>query len=160
MTFKAKFHFKFKIYPILSLWVCSRDKSPLIEVRISKFGPKMHLNTVKVPNGFGIYWPRSSVLFLISNQLLFPNFASLIHLRCFVYIFSEAIASECSTSHMAPHIYWFPKMRTGSRETIYLDILVMRPLEFSQPRLGNWHWILQAAIGFRHIIYASYIEIL
>ena len=25
------------------------------------------------------------------------------------------------------------------RETIYLYILV-RPLEFSQPRLGNWHW--------------------
>ena len=26
------------------------------------------------------------------------------------------------------------------RETVYLYILV-RPLEFSQPRLGNWHWI-------------------
>ena len=45
------------------------------------------------------------------------------------------------------------------RETVYLYILV-RPLEFSQPRLGNWHWILQAAIGFRHIIYASLVEIL
>ena len=45
------------------------------------------------------------------------------------------------------------------RETVYLYILV-RTLEFSQPRLGNWHWILQAAISFRHIIYASPVEIL
>ena len=45
------------------------------------------------------------------------------------------------------------------RETVYLYILV-RPLEFSQPRLSNWHWILQAAIGFRHVIYASLVEIL
>ena len=45
------------------------------------------------------------------------------------------------------------------RETVHLYILV-RPLEFSQPRLGNWHWILQAAIGFRHVIYTSLVEIL
>ena len=43
------------------------------------------------------------------------------------------------------------------REAVYLYILV-RPLESSQPR--NWHWILQAAIGFRHVIYASLVEIL
>ena len=42
---------------------------------------------------------------------------------------------------------------------VYLYILV-RPLEFSQPRLGNWHWILQAVIGFRHVIYASLVVIL
>ena len=45
------------------------------------------------------------------------------------------------------------------RETVYLYILV-RPLGFSLPRLCNWHWILQAAIGFRHIVYASHVEIL
>ena len=45
------------------------------------------------------------------------------------------------------------------RETIYCYILV-RPSEFSQPRLGDWHWILQAAIGFRPIIYTSHVEIL
>ena len=43
-----------------------------------------------------------------------------------------------------------------ARETVYRYILV-RPFESSQPRLGNWLWILQAAIGFRHIIYASFI---
>ena len=45
------------------------------------------------------------------------------------------------------------------RETVYLYILV-RPLEFSQPRVGSWHWILQAAIGFRYVIYASHVKIL
>ena len=68
LTFKVKFNLKVKIYPILSVWVCPRDKSPLIEVRISKFGQKMHLSTVKVPIDFGIDWPWSSVLFLISNR--------------------------------------------------------------------------------------------
>ena len=38
----------YKIYPILCLWVCPPDNSPLIEVRISKFEPKMHLSTVKI----------------------------------------------------------------------------------------------------------------
>ena len=45
-----------------------------------------------------------------------------------------------------------------ARETVFFYILV-RQLEFSQPRLGEWHWILQAATAFRHIIYASIVEI-
>ena len=32
---------------------------------------KMHLSTVRIPIDFGIDWPRSSVVFLISNQLFF-----------------------------------------------------------------------------------------
>ena len=35
---------------------------------------------------WGSDWPRSSVLFFISNQLLFPKFASFINLHCFVFI--------------------------------------------------------------------------
>ena len=81
-----------------------------------------------------------------------PNFASLTHFHR-LYISNEAIASECSTSHMAPHIYWF------LCETVYFNILV-RSLEFSQHRLSDWHWILQAAIDFRHIIYVSHVQIL
>ena len=38
------------------------------------------------------------------------------------------------------------------------DILV-RPLELSHHWLGDWRWILQAAIGFRHIIPISHAEI-
>ena len=54
LTFKVKLNFKVKIYPILSMWVCPCDKSPPIEVSISKFGPKMHISTVKVPIDFGL----------------------------------------------------------------------------------------------------------
>ena len=86
LAFKVKLNFKVKIYPILSMWVCPCNKSPLIEVSISKFGPKMHLSTVKVPIDFGLDWLWSSVSFLISNLCFLPNFASLIHLRLFVYI--------------------------------------------------------------------------
>ena len=52
------------------------DKSPQIEVCISKFWPKMHLSTVKVPIDFGLDWPWCSVLFLISNLFILPKFAS------------------------------------------------------------------------------------
>ena len=75
----------------------------------------MHLSTVKVPIDFGIDWPRSSVLFLISNQLFFSKLCVSHSFVSFLYILSETIASECSTSHMPPHIYWFPWMRRGSR---------------------------------------------
>ena len=53
----------------MSLWVCLRHRSPLIKVRISKFGPKMHLSTVEVSMVFGIDWAWSSVSFLISDLL-------------------------------------------------------------------------------------------
>ena len=65
---------------------CLRDKSPPIEVRISKFGLKMHVSTVKIPLDLGIDWSRSSLSFFISNLLFLLNFASLIHLRYLVYI--------------------------------------------------------------------------
>ena len=162
MTFKVKFNFKVKIYPILSLWICPRDKSPLIEVRISKFGTKMHLSTVKIPVDFGIDWPRSSVLFIfISNQFYLGNFASLIYLRRFVYIHWSHRHWVFHIPHGSAHILILMPADnlTMDRETVYHYILV-RPSEFSQPRLGNWHWILQAVIGFRHIIYASHAEML
>ena len=46
-----------------------------------------------------------------------------------------------------------------ARETVYFYILVW-PLEFSQPRLGDWHWILHSGIVFRSIIYVAHVEIL
>ena len=55
------------------MWVCPCNKSPPIEVSNSKFGPKMHLSTVKVPIDFGLDWPWSSVSFLIWNLCLFTK---------------------------------------------------------------------------------------
>ena len=101
LTFKVKFNFKVKIYPILSLWVCPRHKSPPFEVRISIFGPKMHLSTVKVPIDFGIDWPWSSVSFLISNLFLLANFASLIHFAsvCIYLVRPSPVNAPHSTWH-------------------------------------------------------------
>ena len=162
LTFKVKFNIKVKICPILILWVCLRDKSPLIEVRISKIGPKMHPNTVKVPNDFGIDWPRSSILLLVSKQLFFSKL-------CVSYSFASFCIYLVRPSPVSvPHPTWLCTYTdsyecgqgpTMDHETVYLYILV-RPLEFSQPQLGNWHWILQAAIGLRYIIYTSHVEIL
>ena len=98
------------------MWVCPRDKSPLIEVRISIFWPKMHLSTVKVPIDFGIDWPRSFSFISNFKPVIFFQTLRLPFICVILYVFSEAIASECSTSLMAPHIYWFPWMRTGSRQ--------------------------------------------
>ena len=82
LNFKVKSYLKVKIYPSLSLSVWS----PPTEVSISKFGPKMHLSTVKVPIDFGLDWPWCSVSFLISNLLFYQNLHLIIHLHQFVYI--------------------------------------------------------------------------
>ena len=47
--------------------------------------------------------------------VIFYQILRLLNIYVVLYIFSEAIATECSTSHMAPHICWFLCMRTGSR---------------------------------------------
>ena len=114
LIFKFKFHFKVKIYPILSLRVCPRDNLLLIEVRISKFWPRCILALLRSLLMLELI-DLDLQFFCISNQLSFLQAFRLSFICIVVYIFSEAIASECSTSHMAPHIYWFPWMRTGSR---------------------------------------------
>ena len=146
LNFKVKFNFKFKINLVLCLWDCPPDNLPLIEVRISKFESKMHLSTVKIPIGLGIVWNRSSVSFLISNQLLFAKFPSLIHLRRFIYIYWGHPHPTWLRTYT--HSYACRQGPAMDRETIYLYIMV-RPLEFSQPRLGNWHRIFVVRLLMR-----------
>ena len=65
-------------------WACSHHYSSAIQARITKFGPKMHLSTVKVPTNFGLDWFWSSLSFSILKPIFLPNkFAP------FLYIFSE-----------------------------------------------------------------------
>ena len=112
---RLNFNFKVKIYPILSLCACPHDKSLLIDVRISKFGPKIYLSIVYIPIDFGIDWPWSSVSFLISNLFIFYQIWGLLFNCVILYIFSETMTSECSTSHVVLLIYWFVCTQTGSR---------------------------------------------
>ena len=83
------------------MWVYPCDKSPPIEVSISKFGIKMHLNTVMVPIDFGLDWPWSSVSFLISNLCFFTklcvsySFASV----CIYLVRPSPVNAPQSTGH-------------------------------------------------------------
>ena len=74
LDFQGQIELKVKIYPILGLWVCPDHKSIPNEVRLSKFGPKMHLSTVKFLIDFGIDWLWFSVSFLTSNLLYSTKF--------------------------------------------------------------------------------------
>ena len=50
-----------------SFWACSHHYSSAIQARISKFGPKMHLSTVKIPTNFGLDWPALRAGLLCCN---------------------------------------------------------------------------------------------
>ena len=163
LTFKVKLSFKIKIYAIFSMWVCLWDKSPPIEVSIFKFGPKMHLSTVKFLIDFGLDWPWSSVSFLISNLCFFYQTLRLLFICICLYIFNEAIASECSTIHMAPHICGFfnahGKVPTVDRQTVFLYLGVTISAQWAvDSAIGTG--FLQAPIGFRQIIPTSHATIL
>ena len=123
------------------MWVCPCDKSPPIEVSISKFGPKMHLSTVKVPIDFGLDWPLIFSFIFNLKPVLFYQTLRLLFICVCLYIFSEAIASECSTIHRAPHICGFFYARgkgpTVDRETVFLYLGVT---------IGA-QWVVDSAIG-------------
>ena len=163
LTFKVKLNLKVKIYPILSMWVCPCDKSPPIEVSISKFGPKMHLRTVKVPIDFGLDWTWSSVSFLISNLCFSTKL-------CVSYSFASVCIYLVRPSPVnAPH---FTRHCTYRDSYMHVDRVPPWTVKQSSfiswwdhrssmsPRLGDWHWILQAPIGFRQSIHTSHDAIL
>ena len=155
LAFKAKFNFNVKIYNILSLWVCPRDKSPLIGIRISKFGPKMHLSPVKIPFDFGLDWPWSSVSLFISNLCFSIKF-------CVSYSFASVCIylvrpTPVNASHSTGH-------RTYMDSYLHVDRVPPWTVKQSSfiswwdhrsRRLDDWHWILQAPIGFRQLIHTS-----
>ena len=159
MTSKVKFNFKVKIYPILSLWVCLCEKTPLIEVRISKFGPKMILSTVRIPIDFGSDWPQSSFLFLISSQLFFCKL-------CVSYSFASfCIYLMRPSPPSVPHPTWLRTYTdyyvcgqgpTMDRETVYLYILI-RPLKFSQldSAIGTGFYKLLLAFAISYMLRMS-----
>ena len=65
-----------------SFWACPPHNSSAVHARITKFGPKMHLSTVKMPINFGQDWFWSSPSFLILKPIFLPNLFAL----CLYYI--------------------------------------------------------------------------
>ena len=147
---------KIKIYPILSLWVCPRDKSPPIVVRFPKFGPKMYLNIVKVLIYFGMNWPWSSVSFLISN-LLFSTKLSVPHsiaTVCIYLVRPSPMSAPYSTWHCKYTDSFMHVDRVAPQAVKQSSCISWWDYPSSMSRwLGDWHWILQAPIGVRQIIY-------
>ena len=121
---------------------------------ISKFGTKMHLSTVKVP-------VDSDPQFHFQFQtclLVLPNFAFLIHLRRFIYISREHCHIPYGYTHMLIHVHAAGSGHGPWNGLVYFylgETIEVQPL-----RLCDWHWILQAAIDFRHIEHTSHAEFL
>ena len=104
LTCKVKFNFKVKICPIKSLWVCPRYRSPTNEVKISKCGPKCIFALLLSLLILGLIDLSLQFHFEFQTCYLYQTWRFLF-ICVVLYILSEAIANECSTSHMAPHIY-------------------------------------------------------
>ena len=81
---------------------CPHDRSPPVEVRISKFWPKMHLSSVKIPVNFGIDWSWSSNSFSFLKPVFLPNlfapFFLILSETVICNVFSETIADDRSAS--------------------------------------------------------------
>ena len=67
-----------------SFWACPLHNSSAVPARITKFGPKMHLSTVKMPINFGLDWFWSSHSFSILKPIFYQ-----IYLRSFCIILRE-----------------------------------------------------------------------
>ena len=60
-----------------SFWACPHDNFSPIWVRITKFGPRMHLSTVKKPIVLRVDWPSSSRSNLTCKSKFIPFWACL-----------------------------------------------------------------------------------
>ena len=109
VIFKVKLNLKVKIYRI---WASLCHKSPPIEIKISKFGLKMHFSTVQVPIDFGLDWPWSSISFLISNMFFSTTF-------CVSYSFASVCIYLLRPSPVTvPHPTW---LRACTDSSMHVD---------------------------------------
>ena len=58
-------------------WACLHHNSSVVPVRINKFGPKMDLNTVKIPINIGLDWFWSWLSFSTLKPILLQNLFAL-----------------------------------------------------------------------------------
>ena len=139
------------------------DNSSHVPARITWFGQKDAKYLALGPYCFGglIELDRPCQIELLFKILFICiTFASLKYL----WDVQKWCLLNCSTPHMVPHTFWFLYMHT--------DRVVPRKMKQStnislwdhrspaSPRLGDWQWILRAAVGFRQIIPISYADIL
>ena len=110
---------------------------------------KMHLSTVQVPIDFGIDWPWSSVLFLISNQLFFSKVCVSYSFASFcIYLVRPSPVSLPHATWLCTytHSYAYGQGPTMDRETVYLlyhgETIGFQPVSTRQLALDftSCHW--------------------
>ena len=90
------------------LWACLQDNSSPVQTRINKFGPEGQNTLIKIPIVLGVDWTWEVKFNLISKSCLFASpFASLKYLQGM----QKQSLLNCSASHMAPQLCWFPYAR-------------------------------------------------
>ena len=57
----------------IPFWFCPHDDLSHIQARITKFGPEMHLSTVKIPIDVGVDKPSASISCLIAKAIFLTN---------------------------------------------------------------------------------------
>ena len=139
-------------------WACLRDNSSQVRAWITKFGQKMQNILLKVPIVLGTDWA-------------WPSMSNFTLLKKYVYLYRFCIF-EIFVRHVwltAPHPTWLRTHcltttcpPTGSRNRLKLSSCISwwDHRSFSQPRLGDWHSILQILVGFWHTVHTSHAEIL
>ena len=160
LTFVFRFNFKIKIYPFWASEIVRAISHHQMKSRFTNLDIKCILSPLK----FYWFWDLLSLIFsfIFNFKPVFYQTLCLLFIRIVLYILSEAIASECSTSHMASHIHWFPCTQTGFRHGPWNSLLLylsetIRVQQASTRRLAldftSCYW-------FFPIIYASHVEIL
>ena len=126
----------------------------MFQLESSDVDDKMQNILLKVP------WPS------MSNFTSFQKFVYLHRFCVFEILWDVQKQSllNCSTSHLAPHTFWFLYMHTdrschgpcNSLVTYICETIAVLPALDS----AIWQWILQAAVGFLQIIRTSHTYIL
>ena len=82
--------------------------------------------------------------FQFQTSYFFLQTLGLLFICVVLYIFNETIVGECSTSHMAPQIYWILCMQTGSHHGLWNSL----PLYLGETIGVQPAYTRQLALGF------------
>ena len=138
--------FGLRVLSLLRVCVCVSVNHELVQFKsvLPNLDQKRHLSTVKVPVDFLLNLIFS---FIFNLKAVVSTKLCVFYSFCVgLYIFSETIANECSTFHMAPHIYIIyirilMCTRTGSRHGPWNSLVL-----YLGGTIGA-QWAVDSAIG-------------
>ena len=125
MNFKVKLNLKIKVAP---LWTCDFVRTisqHRLKSGFPNLGQKCILALFRSRLILGLIDLDIQLIFNFKPVIFYQTFR-LLFICVVLYIISEAIASECSTSHMASHIYRFLCTRRASHHGPWNSLLLYR----------------------------------